>query len=470
MGLSDARIMCPDLVTLPANKGADTRFLHMLARWAGRYCPWVGLEGGDGLVLDVTGSAHLFGGELSMLEDMTHRLVRAGLEVRCGLADTRGSAWALARFGAEGGLEVRRAGPGQSLAAIGELSVAALRLDEATCTGLLRLGVRTIEDLYRLPRATVARRFGLGALLRLDQALGEQDEAISPLSEMPHYGVRMSLPEPIGLAPDVMAVVERLLARLCTRLEDQSMGARTLLLTLRRVDQVNSQVELRLARAMRDASQILPLFERGVGDVDAGFGIDMVRLEARIVEPLVARQLTSPFLASSVSGGEGHGLEDSLEAQRLDGLITRLGSRIGLENIARFVAAESHIPERSFGLQPVAYSVPDTSWQQSGRQGLPRPLQLFAPEPVGLLGPEHVEDGRQIPPALFRWRRMELDVMRTRGPERIAPEWWWEDEAWRTGLRDYWQVETRQGWRLWLFHVPQQMDHLSRWFVQGIFA
>jgi len=249
----------------------------------------------------------------------------------------------------------------------------------------------------------------------------------------------MTLPEPIGLAADVMAGTARLLERLCAKLKQNEAGARVLCLTLRRVDQENQQVELRLARPLRDHHRILPLFERGVGQVDAGYGIDQLRLEAVQVEPLPVEQLTH------VRGPEGGALED---------LITRLGTRIGLENIQRFLPADSHIPERSFLIAPAAYSRPEGPWVQMR----PRPVQLFPPEPIGAVGAR--------PPRHFRWRRMRLTTQRVTGPERIAPEWWLEDEGWRRGLRDYWKVDTAEGRRLWLFYIPQQPG----WFVQGEFA
>ena len=77
MGFSDARALCPDIQTRPADIKADQRFQSTLARWATRYCPWVGLEGRDGLVLDVTGATHLTGGEDAMLDDMRLRLSHA---------------------------------------------------------------------------------------------------------------------------------------------------------------------------------------------------------------------------------------------------------------------------------------------------------------------------------------------------------------------------------------------------------
>jgi len=434
MAFADARALCPDLVSRPADHQADRRFLLTLCRWAGRYCPWVGLEGQDGLVLDVTGAAHLFGGEAAMLADMRARLIRAGITARLGLAATRGAAWALAHHGegaAPAGTDL--------LAAIGALPVRVLRLEEETAEGLQRLGLRTVADLAARPRAPLARRFGPGLLRRLDQALGAAPEEVAPLALPPHYAIRMTLPEPIGRVEDVMAGIARLLDGLCARLKAQESGARRLSLTLRRVDLESRQVDLRLARALSDPARILPLFERGIAEVEAGFGIDQLRLEALEVEPLPPRQLahhTAP------------------RPEGLDDLITRIGTRIGLENIRRFLPADSHIPERSFVIAPAAWSRPEGSWAVLR----PRPLWLFPPEPIAAIGPR--------PPERFRWRRMALSTARATGPERIAPEWWLEDDNWRSGVRDYWQVETRQGRRLWLFHTPQNPG----WFVQGEFA
>lgn len=433
MSHSDARAFCPELQSRPANPEEEQRFLHALRRWALRYCPWVGIEGADGLVLDVSGSAHLFGGEAGMLGDMRQRLARAGLSVRIGLADTRGAAWALAHH------DEGVAPPGDMLPVLADLPVAALRLEPEADVALQRLGLRTIGDLAATPRAPLARRLGRGPLMRLDQALGSQPEQVTPLAEAPHYGVRLTLPEPIGLTADVMGGTQRLLASLCEKLKDHEMGARTLMLSLSRVDQESQQVELRLARPMRDPHRILPLFERGVGEVEAGFGIDRLRLQATRVEPLPVRQI------SHVVGQDKDGLDD---------LITRIGTRIGLENIQRFLPADSHIPERSFLIAPAAWSEPEQGWVSLR----PRPLRLFPPEAIAGTGAR--------PPARFRWRRMSLSVGRVTGPERIAPEWWLEDESWRSGVRDYWQVETRQGRRLWLFHTPQAPG----WFVQGEFA
>ncbi|WP_353346396.1 DNA polymerase Y family protein [Litorivita sp. NS0012-18] len=433
MPYADARAFCPNLQSQMAQPEQDQRFLQRLRRWATRYCPWVGLEGADGLVMDVTGSAHLFGGEAAMLTDIRMRLMRAGISAQIGLADTRGAAWALAHYG-EG-----VAPSGEALAALTALPVAALRIEDNISITLQRLGLRSIGDLAGAARGPLTRRFGPSLLLRLDQALGTQPEEISPHAEPPHYAARMTLPEPIGLLSDVMAGVERLLVQLCAKLKTHEVGARGLCITLRRVDQERQQVDLRLARPLRDPQRILPLFERGLGEIDAGFGIDQLRLEATQVEALSVQQISHV-----ADGGK----------DKLDDLISRLGTRIGLENIQRFLPADSHIPERSFITAPTAYSEPASGWSTPQ----PRPICLFAPEPIAGHGSQ--------PPKRFRWRRIPFTTGRATGPERIMPEWWLEDDNWRSGMRDYWRVETTQGRRLWLFYTPQNPG----WFVQGEFA
>lgn len=432
MRMADARSFCPGLISAPARPDLDARFLAGLRRWAERYCPWVGLEGTDGLVLDVSGATHLWGGEGPMCADIRARLARAGVMAHLGRGASRGAAWALAHFGdqAPDALE-------QDLLA---LPVAALRLDPDTVAGLQRLGLRRIGDLAASPRAPLSRRFGPDLLTRLDQVFGHSPEPITPATEPPHFATRMTLPEPIGLESDVRAGLTRLLVPLCAKLAAHQAGARQLVLTLRRVDQASQQVELRLAAPMRDPARIGPLFARGLAEVDAGFGIDQLRLEATRVEPLLPAQIGT---AAPTAG-----------LDRLADLITRLGTRIGLDNILRFLPAESHIPERGFLIAPAAFSAPAGGWSCPR----PRPLRLFPPEPITATGP--------TPPRQFRWRALRLTTARATGPERITPEWWLEDDAWRHGPRDYWRIETAEGRRLWLFFTPQNPG----WFVQGEFA
>ncbi|MFQ1700789.1 Y-family DNA polymerase [Loktanella agnita] len=439
MPLADARAIYPALVTRPANLTRESAALDALLRWAGRYSPMIARDGVNALVADITGVPHLFGGEAELRADLQDQFSRAGFTTCTAIAETRGAAWALARHG--GGI----ARDGELRAAIGRLPVAALRIGDATVEGLRRMGLQRISDLTPLPRAPLARRFGPDLILRLDQALGTQAEPVSPMAAPPHFGVRLTLPDPIGLQADLMAGLSRLLDRLCDTLAEHHKGARRLCLELHRVDRETAHVEIGLARAMRDPKRIAALFEKGVEQVEAGFGIEAMRLVAHVVEDLRAEQL----------GPTSQGRNDDALAD----LFTRLGNRLGFDNVRRLLPAESKIPERSFLVVPAAYSAAETPPQRSGPQ---RPQIIFPPEPV--MQPSLHQPGH--PPARFRWRRMAFTTLRAMGPERIAPEWWFDDPAWRAGMRDYWRIETREGPRLWLFYTPQS----PAWSVQGEFA
>ena len=332
----------------------------------------------------------------------------------------------------------------------GRLPVSALRIDPDIADALARVGLSRVSDLIGLPRAPLARRFGQSVVLRLDQMLGHQPEPVAAEPEPPHFGVRMTLPEPIGLQSDVMAGLNRLLDRLCATLALHHRGARRLRLELRRVDHGSVQVEIGLARPMRDAARMAALFARGVEEVDAGFGIDALRLSAPITEVLAPEQI-----------GSGPALHHD---NAMADLISRLGNRIGFDRVLRMLPADSKIPERSFQLVSAAWSEPVAT---SPGPGPARPITIFPPEPVS-----HASGH---PPVSFRWRRMRFNTLRAQGPERITPEWWFDDPAWRSGLRDYWRIETREGPRLWLFHTPQTPDWpapggAQNWHVQGEFA
>jgi len=452
MSLADARAICPDLATRPADLAREAAALASLRRWASRYAPMVGTDGVDGLMADISGVPHLFGGEELLRDDLHARLERAGLHAASAIAGTRGAAHALARHG--GGIVA----DGRLVEGIGHLPVAALRVDHATAEALARVGLARIADLAQLPRAPLARRFGAGLVLRLDQALGAQSEPVAAEPDAPHFGVRMTLPEPIGKQEDVMAGLVRLLDRLCAKLAATHRGARRVRLELRRVDRGTAQIEIGLARPMRDPARIAALFTKGVDEIDSGFGIDALRLSAPVTEALAPEQ---------IGGGPAIRHEDALAD-----LMSSLGNRIGFDRVLRFLPATSLIPERSFILAPAAYSTPEPI---SYRAGSKRPITVFPPEPVTTTS--------GTPPASFRWRRMRFTTLRATGPERITPEWWFDDPAWRTGLRDYWRIETQEGPRLWLFVTPQSQGwngppdsswpapaSAQNWYVQGEFA
>ena len=491
--LRDAQAMCPQLLTHLRNKQAEELFLKGLARWAGKFSPWVAIEPTESLMLDITGCAHLFGGVAGMVEQIREDAGNLGLSLSMGVADTPGAAWGLARYGGQRP-KAQRSGdaidqearatrsraakrrhwergytapkavsfvvpssyialPGQTHSAIKSLPVAALRLEDRVIESLNRLGLRRIGDLSGQPRAAVARRFGKGLVEQLDKALGNLPEPISPLRQNPHFCVRLSLPDPIGLQEDMILALDRLLPRLCAHLRDQGRGLRKVRMQCFHTDDTVSHIDAGLARPSDEPERIRPLLIMKLDEIDAGFGIDVIRLEAIQTEVLHAitpvAQMALKNTLKNVT---------SLTAA-LDDLISRIGGRIGLENITRHHPADSHIPEKEYQTFAAAWSDPASEWPELLQS---RPILLWPPEPV------NAPKERTLPRE-FKWRRRTFRTRHAEGPERIAPEWWLDDPNWRSGVRDYWRVTCEKGDLLWLFYAHGA--GLSKgWFCQGSFT
>ncbi|MFN7598144.1 MAG: Y-family DNA polymerase [Cereibacter sp.] len=492
--LRDATAMCPDLLTRPANPLAEAAFLTVLRRWAGKFSPWVAEEPPDSLLIDLTGCAHLFGGEAALLAQVELDCADLGLTMRAGIADTPGAAWALARFAGQG-ISPSRSGddimqearatrsraakrrawdrsglhpaqpfhpvpqgviaqPGQMRQVLAPLPVAALRLPPDTVAGLARLGLHRVGDLTGLPRAALARRFGTETLRRLDQALGLETEPVSPARAPLHFAARITFPDPIGLLADVQAGLDRLLPALAARLTEKGRGARRVGGQAVRSDGRIEGLEVGLARPAADPARIRPLLWLKLDRIDPGFGIDCLRLEAIETEPVHATQHSGHQDAAAAAGAQRSG------TLALEDLLGKLGARLGMEAVTRLHPAESHIPEKSVQVLTAAWSAPAPGPWPAARA--PRPLLLFRPEAV---------TAPQVPPVpqAFRWRRRDLRVLTATGPERIAPEWWRDDPEWRSGPREYWRVVTDTGDRLWLFFA-HGADLSPGWFCHGRFG
>ncbi|PCH72015.1 MAG: hypothetical protein COC12_06915 [Rhodobacteraceae bacterium] len=315
------------------------------------------------------------------------------------------------------------------------------------------LSLRRVGDLLGQPRAGLARRFGRGLVLRLDQAMGSAPEPVSPARPPHHFAVRLTMPDPIGLKDDLLAGIDRMLPQLCAQLKDKGRGVRTLRFEAYRCDQSTEVITIGLARPAQEPERIRPLLELKLDQIDAGFGIDMLRMEAIGNEPVHARTSVGHLQA-------GRAVSERLAGNNaLDDLIGRLGARVGLEAITRRHPASSHIPEKTAQVLAAAWSGPAEGWAVARN---PRPLLLWGPEVV------HAPDDPAVP-AAFRWRGRGWDLALAIGPERIAPEWWLDDPNWRSGVRDYWVVTTGQGDRLWLFYAHGGAMS-SGWFCQGRFA
>jgi len=463
----DAMTLCPGLELQAADFAADGVALKQLALWCGRYTPWTAIdpvgigEEPDGLLLDISGCGHLFGGEAELLADLCVRLRGLGLTARVAAASTPGAAWALSRFG-EAPLSILP--EGQETAALKMLPIAALRLADTTVDGLMRLGLKRAGDLYGKPRAPIAARFGSEVALRLDQALGFAREPISPLRPPAPFRARGIFAEGLTRTEDIEEAVRLLATELCRLLAAERQGARRLELTLFRADGAVTRLSAGTAAPSHDAFHLTRLFREKLGqagdDFDAGFGIEAAMLAAIAVDPLTPAQ--DSFEAEGVN------------AEALAQIVDRLGARLGHERIVRLEPRASHVPERAVAVVPAVRGTTPAmrGWRTHVEEqmaaalagSLARPLRLLArPEPV-----EAVAEVPEGPPRLFRWRRVTHRVTRAEGPERIAPEWWRPGER-RT--RDYYRVEDAEGRRFWLYRDGLYLRDTEgpRWYLHGVF-
>ncbi|WP_289043358.1 DNA polymerase Y family protein [uncultured Aliiroseovarius sp.] len=443
----DMRAICPELHVEYADEASDHAALDRLTLWARRWCPWTVRDGDNGLILDTTGSDHLFGGEAVMLTEMETQLSLLGLTSRLAVAPTWGAAWALARFG-----PVRPiCEPDQIQSRLAPLPVAGLRLSDETVLLLQRLGLKTIGALMEVPRLQLTRRFvraGLASnpLMRLDQAMGKLAEPVSSVDAKPRFVVQSRLAERVF---DPTPYLPKLCEDLCDRLRQAGMGCRRLHLAVYRTDGDVSHVDIGTSAGTHDPAHLHSLFRDEVERINPGFGFDLIALEASEVEEMQV-----------IQNRLGGGSDDDLH---LTQLIDRLSAKFGRQAVSRPVLRESHIPERAEMQAPALASAA----QAASSTVKERPVRVLDhPEEIRVL--YAVPEG---PPTQFIWRRQTHRIARYAGPERIAPEWWKDRPG--TRLRDYFKVEDHKGQRMWLYREGLHADGRGgdpRWFVHGFFA
>jgi len=447
MAATHARALVSDLDFRPAEPEADAALLDRLALLAvRRWSPIAAVTPLDGLWIDLAGCDHLHGGEERFCRRLLAFCRRAGFTARVAVADTPGAAHALARFGKG---ELTRVDPHGTVEAISSLPIAALRLTPTALSAARKFGFERIADLLPVARGPLARRLGLPAITRLDQALGGIAEPITPRDDPEVPAVERRLLEPISTADAIEKVMSDLLGDLAEVLQARGLGARSLRLTGMRVDGTEQVVAIGTSRPTREVSHLLRLLKLRIERIDPGWGLEQFTMVAPHTEPLDAVDLGAVLAGETL-------VRDPAR------LVDVIAGRIGMRSVFRIAPVESHVPERA-----VAHSDPNVlpgdwpAWQ--------RPVRLFArPEPlhrVIALMPDQ-------PPRRFEWRGTVYKVVAGDGPERVHGEWWRRDaEIW--AVRDYYRVEDDAGGRYWVFRrgdgFEDDTGDLS-WWMHGVFG
>lgn len=466
IALTMARAQVPGLEVRDADPEGDAADLRRLAELlARRWAPCVAISDADGLFIDLTGVAHLHGGEARFARRLLRLLARRGVTARIAVADSAGAAWALARYGANG--PVTLAQPGAQREAVSLLPVAALRLDGAALELLARLGVDRVGQLLAMPRAPLVRRFGQAIALRLDQALDDAPEPLDPVIPPAAIVVEQRFAEPIASPEAIEHWLGELMPRLCRALAEAGQGARAVELVAARVDGVPQRLHLGFARPTRNAAHLLRLALRRIEEIEPGYGIDAMALRVRRADPLAPESL-APALADET-------------APDLAPLVDTLANRIGMARLWRFAPVESDVPERSQtqvpALDPPAPQVPAMKPDDVRRLDAREPDHPWHPRwprPARLLRrPEQIDhviaELPDQPPRRFTWRGKSHRIVRAEGPERIAGEWW-RRTAERLAVRDYFRVEDEAGDRFWLYRRGDGLRSETgdlRWFMHA---
>jgi protein ImuB len=459
MSLADAKAIRPDLEVAEAEPEEDARTLDHIAAWCERFTPVVALDPPDGLFLDITGCAHLFGGEAALTHQIVTRLGAQGFAARAALSETPGAAWALARYSAKGGLRehlqasLAESALAQSLAG---LPIEALRLDAEAASLLRRLGLKTIGQLIAAPRSSFTARAGERAMLRLDHALGRRPEVLTPRRPPPPVFALRRFLEPIFNAETILIAAESLCDDVVLQLDQRGSGARRAALHLYGVDGRDRVIEFGLSRPERAVKALMRLLReklmRVAENLNAEFGIEAARLDILQIE----RMSSAPPSLAGVEEAEAN--DDKIAA-----IVDVLSARLGAKRVLRPKLHDVHAPEKAggwiSGLNPPA---PTEKHHTPADGVMRRPLTLFA-RPQAIDAIATVPDG---PPIRFRWRRVLREVARAEGPERISGDWMGGGPT-----RDYYRVEDRQGRRYWLYREGLYgEDAEPRWFVHGLFA
>jgi protein ImuB len=457
IALAQARAMHPALDVVPEDVDSDATLLENVADWCLRYTPLVACDTPDGLLLDITGCTHLYGGEQKLVADLASRIERAGFAYRIAIAGTIGAAWAAAHHGTPASYA-----SGDERKILCPLPLAALRLAPSTVASLARVGLKRIGDIIDLPRSPLTARFGNELLRQLDRALDREHEPLTPRLPVASYVAEQRFHEPIGREEDVLGIVEKLTARLAFALERRGDGARRIELTLFRTDGEVRRLAAGTSRPLRDPPAIRALFAERLAALadalDPGFGFDMARLSVMVAEPCPPEQI---------------GIGNAEDRAEMDRLVDRLSARLGAQRVRRLIAQDSHIPEIAAATVPAQIAAED-GWTAFRRHRAevelaPRPLRLLArPEPIEAMA--EVPDG---PPLRFRWRRALHEVIAAEGPERIEGAWW---SGHGGPARDYFRVEDKMGLRFWLFRAGLYRDFVPgttappSWFLHGSFG
>lgn len=440
MTLSAALAAVPGIEPRPREVQREQELMRRLAGIAATFTPQVSIESPDGLLLEIKPSITLFGG----LRELCRRLrdaCRADpvlAQIRAAphftLAPTALAALAAARAGARCFIT----DPALLPARLKPLSLATLRWPEEQNARLVAMGVRTLGELMRLPRAGFARRFGPGLLADLDRLLGRRADPRARLVRSERYRGARDFDHEIEEHERILQALAPLLEELEGFLRVRQRGITALQCRFHHYRAPPTFCTLRLAAPEANAARFTTLLRERLATLTLPEPVRRCELRSGA---LTRRHEDSRPLWSP--GEHGHA-----SAGEMPALVEHLRARLGAQAVQGIARVQDHRPENAWRVAEPAFTRTDSS---AGDAGAPfrRPLWLLqAPRPLEAPRGRPRHDG-------------PLELLA--GPERIESGWWSGADI----QRDYYVARDPRGSQLWVF---RECTGARKWFLHGIFG
>ena len=422
--LNAALALAPQLQTQHREPERERAALLKLAERGQDFTPTVSLEPPASLLLEVEGSAHLFGGPQAIRARARQVFAAQGFGAVPAVAPTPLAALWLAQAGAETSVtsldELR--------GTLGKLPLQALLWPAETFDAFQRLGLKQLGELLRLPRDGLAKRFGPELLHSLDRALGTAADPRGSWQPPRRCRLSRELPGEFSSLDHLQPHIDELVAALCRELRAYDAGTDRLRLLFKHWRQSPTAVSVGSAESCRDARRWNLLLQAQLAD-------------CRLSSPVHELQLLSGRLRPFTAANQSLLKTDAGSGDPLAKLVELLRARLGRHRVFGLAATADARPERAWRRVEPGSVLP------GARLPPTRPIQLL-PRPL----PLDQEGGT------LRHRGAALKLIR--GPERIEGGWW-DGEDW---VRDYYQAVSSRGALLWVFQERE------RWFLHGFFS
>ena len=502
MSTKETLTLNPHVISKTVQHSDLKKKLIKLFSFTYQFTPLIRLDGYDSLMLDITGCEKFTGKEEDFIHQLTTHFSKINILSIIGIAGTQGAAWAIARFQNSSNqkqprVNLRKIINDQSRAtrikipsdrdtenlqkklsifntgysvndsiyksriidndktekALISLPVEALNI-ESTDVNLLNLfGIYKVGDLINIDSTSINRRFGNHITKRVRQVLGKETELFNKivLEEKYSFSTELFLGE-ITLQ-GISEFIKTLIKKLCDKLEKNKKLIRRC--NVKFPPNNKLLIEINFSNPTQDKAKIELVMLEKLKTIKSLKNIEAIILEGVHIEEARERQI-----AINVPGRDCTSKYLD-EEEKISLLMARIEARLGKNKVKSFAQRHSHIPEKTFSLDEFKPKrKTGNQWQKSK---FIRPILLYSPDLINatLYRDDYLNK--------FSWRGKKYKTCYVRGPERIASEWWNKDKGTNFRLRDYWEVTTTCGARLWMFEEKNKVSE-NRWFVHGNFC